>query len=51
MATTIQVIPESPARYCLRCERLIKEQWYPALSLCANCALEAELFDPEARLG
>lgn len=38
------------ATHCLRCENLIKERWEPTEPICANCALERELFDRESRL-
>lgn len=49
MTSTIHVVPKSPALHCQRCEQLIKEQWNPNEPLCANCALEQELFEREMR--
>lgn len=49
MAPTIHVVPKAVPMHCPRCECLILEAWEPGQPLCAECTLEAELFDPDAR--
>ena len=42
--------PPRPApTHCLRCENRIQERWDPREPICANCALERELFEREER--
>jgi hypothetical protein len=47
--TTALATPRLAPTHCLRCEKRIQERWDPTEAICANCALERELFERESR--